>query len=108
MAKVRKARAIRGTRFLHLLSPCPTGWKMGEDMSPRVSAAAVKTNIFPLYEIVDGIHYEMSYLPKALPVEAYLSLQGRFKHLKPEEIKSIQEETDRAWARLLRKAEADR
>ena len=28
IAKVRKAAAIRGTRFIHLLAPCPPGWKI--------------------------------------------------------------------------------
>jgi pyruvate/2-oxoacid:ferredoxin oxidoreductase beta subunit len=26
LAKVRKAKAIKGTRFLHVLAPCPPGW----------------------------------------------------------------------------------
>ena len=100
MDKVKRAKEIKGTRFLHLLSPCPTGWKMGEDMSPIAAAAAVETNIFPLYEIVDGLHYTINYYSRNLPVERYLTLQGRFKHLGPEQIQAIQAETDRAWAEL--------
>ena len=67
--------------------------------------AAVETNIFPLYEIVNGLEYTINHESKCLPVETYLSLQGRFKHLGPEEIQSIQSEADRAWAELKRKAE---
>ena len=104
MRKVRKAKEIRGTRFIHLLSPCPTGWKMGEDMSPKVAMAAVKTNIFPLYEIGDGIHHTINYRPEPCSVEAYLSLQGRYRHLSEAEIGVIQAETDRGWAALLEKA----
>jgi len=100
MQKVQKARDIRGTRFIHLLSPCNTGWKIAEDMSPRVSTLAVETNVFPLYEIIDGLEYRITYNSKGLPVEDYLSVQGRYKHLKPEQIKSIQSETDRAWQDL--------
>jgi pyruvate/2-oxoacid:ferredoxin oxidoreductase beta subunit len=103
--KVKRAREIRGTRFLHLLSPCPTGWKMGEHMSPVAAAAAVETNIFPLYEIVDGVHYRLNYRSQNLPVETYLAMQGRFKHLGEEEIQAIQAETDRAWALLQRRAD---
>ena len=102
--KVKRAKEIRGTRFLHLLSPCPTGWKMGENMSPVAAAAAVETNIFPLYEIVDGVHYRLNYRSQNLPVETYLTMQGRFKHLGEEEIQAIQAETDRAWAMLQEKA----
>jgi len=100
MAKVEKAKGMRGTRFLHLLSPCPTGWKMAEDMSPKATLTAVETNIFPLYEIVDGLEYTINYRSKGLPVERYLALQGRYKHLGPEEIKVVQAEADRTWADL--------
>ena len=104
MAKIRRAKEIRGTRFIHLLSPCPTGWKMAEHMGPKSAVAAVETNIFPLYEIVDGLHYNINHMSQNLPVETYLSLQGRYKHLGPEETRAIQTETDRAWADLQEKA----
>lgn len=102
--KVKRAKEIKGTRFLHLLSPCPTGWKMSEDMSPKSAVAAVETNIFPLYEIVDGLEYTINHVSKNLPVETYLSLQGRYKHLGGEEIKSIQAEADRNWKEITRRA----
>jgi len=104
MGKVKRAKEIKGTRFLHLLSPCPTGWKMAEHMSPKAAVAAVETNIFPLYEIVDGLDYTVNYVSKNLPVETYLSLQGRYKHLGEEEIRSIQAEADRNWKEITRRA----
>jgi pyruvate/2-oxoacid:ferredoxin oxidoreductase beta subunit len=103
MQKVQKARDIRGTRFIHLLSPCNTGWKIPENMAPRVSTLAVETNMFPLYEIIDGRDYQITYQSKGLPVEQYLSVQGRYRHLTPQQIKSIQTETDRAWHALKQK-----
>lgn len=105
MEKIRRAKEIRGTRFIHLLSPCPTGWKMAEHMGPKSAVAAVETNIFPLYEIVDGLHYNINHMSQNLPVETYLSLQGRYKHLAPEETRAIQTETDRAWADLQERAD---
>lgn len=105
MMKVKKAKEMKGTRFLHVLSPCPTGWKTPEHMSPKVATAAVETNIFPLYEIENGLEYTINHKPRNLPVETYLSLQGRYKHLGAEEIRAIQKETDRAWDELRRKAD---
>lgn len=105
MAKVKKAREMRGTRFLHLLSPCPTGWKMEEHLSPKAAVAAVETNIFPLYEVFGGLDYVLNYRSRGLPVETYLSLQGRYRHLKPENIQTIQGETDRNWEELKKRAE---
>jgi pyruvate/2-oxoacid:ferredoxin oxidoreductase beta subunit len=104
-SKVKKARQMRGTRFLHLLSPCPTGWKMEEHLSPKVTVAAVETNIFPLYEIFGGLDYVINYRSRGLPVETYLSLQGRYRHLRPEDVQSIQAETDRNWQELKKRAE---
>lgn len=104
-AKVKRAKEIRGTRFIHLLSPCPTGWKMAEHMSPKAAAAAVETNIFPLYEILGGLEYRITHRPKGLPVESYLSLQGRYGHLGNEEIQAIQEEVNRDWEGLQTRSE---
>jgi pyruvate/2-oxoacid:ferredoxin oxidoreductase beta subunit len=106
MAKVKRAKAFFGTRFLHLLSPCPTGWKMEEHMSPKAAVAAVETNIFPLYEIENGLHYTINYVSRALPVDTYLRLQGRYRHLTPQEIASIQAEADRAWLGIKQRASA--
>lgn len=106
MKKVERAKGMRGTRFIHLFSPCPTGWKMEDHMGPKAAVAAVETNIFPLYEIVNGLEYTINHHSKSLPVGAYLSLQGRYKHLTAEEVCYMQAETDRAWSELKRKATA--
>ena len=102
--KIKRAAGIRGTRFIHALSPCPTGWKIPESMSPKVAVAAVETNIFPLYEIVDGLNFTITHESKNLPVESYLNLQGRYKHLTDIEIKEVQKETDQIWSDLQAKA----
>ena len=45
----------------------------------------------------------ITHVSRGLPVETYLSLQGRYKHLS-EDIQAIQAETDRKWADLRDKA----
>ncbi len=100
MAKVEKAKGMRGTRFIHLLAPCVTGWKIAPDEAPLVSRLSVESNVFPLYEIFDGLRYEINHQPKRIPVERYLVLQGRFSHISAEQTEAIQTETDRAWAEL--------
>jgi pyruvate/2-oxoacid:ferredoxin oxidoreductase beta subunit len=102
--KIEKAKAIKGTRFIHMLSPCTTGWKIKEDMAVKVAMLSVETNVFPLYEIEDGLRYTINHEPLGLPVEKYLMTQGRYKHLKPEQIESIQAETDRTWTDLRERA----
>jgi pyruvate/2-oxoacid:ferredoxin oxidoreductase beta subunit len=102
--KIQKAKRIKGTRFIHMLSPCNTGWRIGDDMAVKVAMMSVEANVFPLYEIEGGLKFTINHPSRNLPVEKYLMLQGRYKHLKKEEIQTIQAETDRAWADLQEKA----
>jgi len=52
--KFQKAKTIRGTKFIHIFSPCPPGWKIQDDQSIRVSHLAVHSKVFPLIEIEHG------------------------------------------------------
>lgn len=101
MNKVRRAANSPGPAFVHVLSPCPTGWKMPTAGTIDVCKLAVKTNIYPLYEIVDGKHVMTTLNKKPLPVEDYLKVQGRFKHLSPEQVDIIQQEIDDRYKELV-------
>jgi pyruvate ferredoxin oxidoreductase beta subunit/2-oxoisovalerate ferredoxin oxidoreductase beta subunit len=103
--KIVKAKGIRGTKFIHLLSPCPTGWRMPSDISPEISILAVETNVFPLYEVEDGKRYTINHEPRCLPVQEYLLKQGRFKHLKEDQIRRIQMDVDEEWEKLKRRSD---
>jgi 2-oxoisovalerate ferredoxin oxidoreductase beta subunit len=101
IAKFKRARCVKGMRFIHLLSACPTGWKAKEDMSVELMRLAVLSNIFPLYEVVNGELVRQTIIPdKVIPVEGYLGLQGRFKHMKDEEIEFYQQLITRKFERL--------
>jgi pyruvate/2-oxoacid:ferredoxin oxidoreductase beta subunit len=106
LRKMEKAKGIRGTRFIHLLSPCPPGWKIPSELSIKISRLAVLTRVFPLYEIENGEKYTISLKPDPRPVQEYLKLQGRFSHLTGSEIEVIQKNIERTWERLIRKTEA--
>ena len=103
LAKMRKAKEIKGLRFFHILSSCPPGWKFPSELSLKISRLAVDTKIFPLYEIENGRKYTLTVQPKGKPVQEYLKLQGRFGHLGEGEIKAIQENVDEEWDILLGK-----
>ena len=104
MRKIQKAKSIRGTKFIHIFSPCPTGWKAPSSLAVKIARLAVHTKVFPLYEVEGGMQYHINVNPKNLPVDEYLRLQGRFSHLTDDEVHSIQESVDREWERLLKKA----
>ncbi|MCG6534310.1 MAG: thiamine pyrophosphate-dependent enzyme, partial [Syntrophales bacterium LBB04] len=78
--KVQKARGLKGSRFIHIYASCPTGWRIPSEMSVKIARMAVQTNIFPLYEVEDGIKYTINYKPKEYLVKEYFKLQGRFRH----------------------------
>ncbi|SFN03543.1 3-methyl-2-oxobutanoate dehydrogenase subunit beta [Thermodesulforhabdus norvegica] len=102
--KVRKAKSIRGARFLHVYASCPTGWRMPSDMSIKIARMAVQTNIFPLYEVENGTKYTINYHSKGYLVKEYFRLQGRFRHLTEEDLEQIQEMVNEDWRLLLQKA----
>jgi 2-oxoisovalerate ferredoxin oxidoreductase beta subunit len=109
IAKLKKARSIQGTRFIHLFSSCPTGWRMPENLSIEVMRLAVLTNIFPLYEVENGEVYRQTVVPdEIVPVEGYLRLQGRFRHLKEEDVKEFQRMVDKRFEHLKEKFEKPR
>jgi pyruvate ferredoxin oxidoreductase beta subunit len=80
--KVKKALSIRGPSFIHLLAPCPPGWRYPPEKSVEIGKLAVKSGIWVLYERVFG-HLEISSpskvpLKNPIPLEDYLAPQGRF------------------------------
>jgi pyruvate/2-oxoacid:ferredoxin oxidoreductase beta subunit len=101
MAKVKKAKEIKGTRFIHTLTPCPTGWRMPEDISARAAMLAVETKLFPLYEIIDGTEYRITHQPQGLPVSEYTKIQGRYRHFSEEHTARLQREVDYEWEQLV-------
>jgi pyruvate/2-oxoacid:ferredoxin oxidoreductase beta subunit len=103
MDKVQKARNIEGTKFLHVLTPCATGWRMPENLTVRSAMLSVETRLFPLYEVFDGRKYVITYEPNALPVEEYLRIQGRYRHVGQEQIAHMQAEIDEEWEHLNRR-----
>lgn len=98
--KVQKALQMKGPSYIQVYSPCPTGWKYPTGMTIEVAKKAFETRITPLYEIEDGILSFYRKPSKTVPVEEYLKMEGRFKHLKPSEIKDVQKHIDLEWERL--------
>ncbi len=97
---VRRAKAIRGPKFVHAYSPCPSGWRMDPRRSIEVSRLATRTGVFPLYEYRNGLHTFTKEIKKRKPVEEYLRLQGRFKHLTPADVAEVQRLVDLEYEEL--------
>ena len=101
--KVKKALSVDGPSFIHVFAPCPTGWRFGTEQTVELARLAVETGVFVLYEITQENPLKpiiTKKLKQRKPVEEYLKIQGRFRHLfKPVKrqdiINKIQEEVDR-------------
>jgi pyruvate ferredoxin oxidoreductase beta subunit len=99
-SKVKKARMTQGPSYLHILSVCPTGWRIPSSEAIEYGKLAVRTGMFPLYEIEDGL-YRVTYSPDPLrPVTDYLKGQGRYKHLTEDTTAIIQDRITAEWEHL--------
>ncbi len=107
LSKVEKAKGLKGTRFLHIFAPCPTGWRMSPDLMVKAARLAVETKVFPLYEVENGERWILNRVPHDhVKVGEYLKLQGRFSHLTEQDISFIQTNVEREWKRLLKKVDS--
>jgi pyruvate ferredoxin oxidoreductase beta subunit len=80
-AKVTKAMAFEGARYIHIHVPCPLGWGSRPEDTIKVARAAVECGLFPLFEAEYGEVSARTTLRRRAPVEPYLQLQKRFAHL---------------------------
>ena len=78
--KVKKALSIKGPKYMHVLVPCPLGWKVGNNMTIKIAKKAVATGLFPIIEWENGKISDVKKITPE-PVTEYLKMQGRFKHL---------------------------
>ncbi|MBI4830238.1 MAG: pyruvate synthase subunit beta [Candidatus Lindowbacteria bacterium] len=103
-AKFEKAKSIAGTKFLHVLSPCPPGWKYSSELTVTVARLATHCKVFPIYEVFDGERYVINIEPEGKPAAEYLAMQARFSHLTKRQVEEIQARVDYDWEHLLHKA----
>lgn len=106
VSKVLKAKAIKGSRFLNILAPCPTGWRSDPQLSFKVARMAVQSHAFPLLEVQDGLKWIVQRPKQTISVKEYLSLQGRFAHLSEEDVEASSRAIEEKWTQLLTRASA--
>jgi pyruvate ferredoxin oxidoreductase beta subunit len=80
-AKVTKAMALHGARYIHVHVPCPLGWGSEACDTIKVARLAVETGLFPLFEAEYGEITDRTPIRRPVPVQEYLRLQKRFAHL---------------------------
>ncbi len=95
--KVEKASQIKGTKYIHVIAPCPTGWGIAPDETVEIAKEVVDCGLWYLAEYENGA-YTLNRRPKQFTdVAAYLKKQGRFKHLDDADIETIIQSRDKKW-----------
>ena len=103
--RLKRLFEVEGPAFINVMAPCPRGWRYNTPDIADILKLAYETRYWPLYEVENG-EWKLNYKPKKyVPVEEWLKLQGRFRHLFRDEnryiIDEIQAEVDRRWEVLL-------
>jgi pyruvate ferredoxin oxidoreductase beta subunit len=94
--KVKKALSIRGPKYLQIHVPCPLGWKSNSGLTIEIAKLAYQSGLYPLVEYENGKLTNVTKIGKQVPVEEYLKLQGRFKHVikNKEALEAVQKVAD--------------
>ncbi|MDR2845649.1 MAG: pyruvate synthase subunit beta [Candidatus Methanoplasma sp.] len=100
MRKVQKASEIKGTKYIHVLAPCPTGWGAGSDETIELAKEAVDCGIWPLAEYENEVfHLNQRIKDKGL-LREHLRRQKRFRHLTDADLEHIEKMRDRKWEHI--------
>ena len=105
--KLKKSLEIKGPKFIHLLCPCPVGWRFPSDQTVKIGRLATQTWVWPLYEVENGV-FKLNMKPKKIPVEEYLKLQGRYAKVDPAFVEKMQKWIDDRMELLLKYDEIGR
>ena len=101
--KMKKAKEMKGPRYIEILCPCPPGWRFDMSKTVEMAKLAVETGAWVLFEVINGKVEFTGYSKRILegkerkPIEEWLKMQGRFRHLKEEDLKEIKKKLDEKW-----------
>ena len=113
--KLKKAKSIKGPKYLEIMAPCPPGWRFGMEKTVDMGIMAVETGAWALYECENDVvtfngksKLILEEKIQRKPIEEWIKQQGRFSHLfKPKKdvtrVKAIEDHTDQIWERYRKK-----
>ncbi|HSK47446.1 MAG TPA: thiamine pyrophosphate-dependent enzyme [Coriobacteriia bacterium] len=107
--KVAKAKSIHGLRYIHMSTPCPSGWGFDPKDTVALGKLAVDAGLVVLYE-VEGRQFRLTGRSKALAkagrkatVADYVATQARFRGISAETVASVQAWSDSRWETFLQR-----
>ena len=99
--KVQKAKDTDGPSLIHVLTPCPTGWRYDSAKTIELARLAVQTGCWVLYEYENG-KVNISKINELKPVDEYIKHQGRYKHLNARQRQELQEYVTMSYEKYTR------
>ena len=110
--KFKRAKDIKGPKYIHILSPCPPGWGYNPKDTILIGRLANETGFWPLYEVING-KFELSnsskrYLEssKRYPISEYLKVQKRFNSIDEKTVKTYEKYIDTVWKEIKSRLES--
>jgi len=86
-----------GLAYLHVYSPCPTGWGFDSDLSIEICRLAVRTNYFPLWEAERGRFRFTRNIAKPRPLKELLARIGKFSHFTDDQVRLLEKEVEERY-----------
>ncbi len=99
--KMKKAAETEGKSYVHILCPCPAGWKFESEETVKVGFKAVECNAFPLYEAGAGFCNITVKMLKPKELAGYVKAQERFAAVTDAEIAQAAAAVEKQYGRLL-------
>jgi len=98
--KVSYAATIKGTKYIHVMAPCPTGWGIATDETIEIAKESVDCGLWVLAEYQND-NFTVNLTPKKQDLlTAHIQRQARFRHLDDEDIATIAASRDAKWKHI--------
>ena len=97
-AKLAKAieASKHGFAYLHIYSPCTSGWRFPSQANIEVARKAVETGFVMLWEYApeDGLRFTQA-IDHLRPLGEYLEALGKYRHLDAAQVAHIQAQLEK-------------
>jgi phenylglyoxylate dehydrogenase beta subunit len=93
--------SFEGFAYLHIYSPCPTGWRIPSSKVIEACRLSVESNFVTLWEYTNKTGLRFTRSPdRPIPVETYVKMLGKYRHLQEDQLAHIQAKVDEQVALL--------
>lgn len=101
LGKIRKGLRAKGSAFISMLTPCPTGWQFSPELTAQLGVMAVESGFYPLVERETGPVRLTEPVPRLRPLKDYFKAQQRYVAFPPRLITLLEEVVSEEYAGLV-------